>query len=57
MAAHSESDANSGAVIGSDESSVQPLSPPAPKKAKRKCHFDPKWITEFQGIGRSSKGT
>ena len=42
MAAHSESDANYGAVIGSDESSVQPLGPPAPKKAKRKCHFDPK---------------
>ena len=30
---------------------------PASKKQKRKCHFDNKWINEFQGIGKSSKGT
>ena len=30
MAAHSESDANSEAVIGSDESSVQPVGPGMP---------------------------
>ena len=30
---------------------------PASKKQKRECHFDNKWIKEFQGIGKSSKGT
>ena len=30
--------------------------PPLPKKPKRQCHFDRKWIEEFQRIGRSSKG-
>ena len=29
---------------------------PAPKRPKRQCHFDSKWLQEFQGIGRSSKG-
>ena len=32
------------------------LSQPPPKKAKRECHFDSKWIQEFPGIGLSSKG-
>ena len=30
---------------------------PASKKEKRECHFDNKWINDFQGIGKSSKGT
>ena len=30
---------------------------PASKKLKRECHFDNKWINEFQEIGKSSKGT
>ena len=30
--------------------------PPATKKKKRSCHFDKKWMDEFQGIGRSHKG-
>ena len=29
---------------------------PAPKRPRRQCHFDSKWLQEFQGIGRSSKG-
>ncbi len=32
------------------------LSPPKKQKLKRQCHFDRKWVEEFQGIGRSSKG-
>ena len=30
--------------------------PPAAKKQKRECHFYNKWIKEFKGIGKSSKG-
>ena len=30
---------------------------PASKKQKRECDFDNKWINEFKGIGKSSKGT
>ena len=30
--------------------------PPAPKKQKRSCYFDKKWIHEFKGITFSSKG-
>ena len=29
---------------------------PAAKKQKRECHFYNKWIKEFKGIGKSSKG-
>lgn len=29
---------------------------PQPKKARRLCHFDSRWVQEFQGIGKSSKG-
>ena len=36
--------------------SMATASVPAAKKQKRECHFDKKWIEEFQGIGRSSKG-
>jgi len=31
--------------------------PPAAKRRKRNCHFDSKWIKDFQGISRSSKGS
>ena len=30
--------------------------PPQPKKARRQCHFDPKWLKEFPGIRNSSHG-
>ena len=30
--------------------------PPAPKKAKRECHFDKSWIKQLMGIATSSKG-
>ena len=36
-------------------SSDEQIEPPA-KKPRRGSHFDPRWIQEFQGIGRSSKG-
>ena len=52
---HSIADGSEDSTIadGSEDSTLQP--PPA-KKPKRKCHFDSKWIEEFQAIGRSSKG-
>ena len=31
-------------------------STPPPKKPKRQCHFDEKWIEEFRGIGKSHRG-
>jgi len=30
--------------------------PPPPKKAKSQCHFLSKWIVDYPGIGKSSKG-
>ncbi len=36
--------------------SEEGLPPPKKQKLKRQCHFDRKWVEEFQGIGRSSKG-
>ncbi len=32
------------------------MASPPPTKRKRVSHFDPKWIEEFKGIGRSHKG-
>ena len=32
------------------------MAEPPVKKHKRQCHFDNKWIKEFAGIGKSSKG-
>ena len=29
---------------------------PAPKRARRMCHFDSQLLEEFPGIGNSSKG-
>ena len=29
---------------------------PKAKKPRRHCHFDTKWVQEFPGIARSSKG-
>ena len=33
------------------ESSLLPT-----KKSKRSCHFVPKWVQEFKGLAKSSKG-
>ena len=48
------------AEIDSDSDSGHKLmiesSLPLTKKSKRNCHFDPGWIKEFQGLGKSSKG-
>ena len=30
--------------------------PLQPKKARRQCHFDPKWLKESPGIRNSSHG-
>lgn len=49
------SDGNSVEPERSVSQSVNPAAP-LPKRARRMSHFDPSWISEFPGIGRSSKG-
>ena len=35
---------------------AESVEPPAPKRAKQKCHFDDSWVKLFQGICKSVKG-
>ncbi len=40
----------------SDSESEIALQTPPRKKPKRQCHFDTRWMKEFEGICRISKG-
>ena len=39
-----------------DSESLSESSLPPTKKSKRSCRFVPKWVQEFKGLAKNSKG-